>query len=641
MTGDASHWFVRKVKMTFFALGGVKNHEGNAVMRPRIIPFLVLCVMAHTVGYAQADNPRERLDYWQNNFEELTVEEDPRAGKAHDIFNRLLRVAGQRPGVVPRLFIAKSESSNIPLAFAIPDGGVVITRKILNICYMEESIGDDRLAYVLAHEIAHQLKDDFWHMKFFQAVELSRDDEKDDNELLEEIREIAGETDKVLAKELQADEHGIVYASMAGFDTNAIITADDSVNFFEFFYRALDPTNVKGVPKDSTHPTPGQRAQTVKARLRQVVEKAELFELGLLFYQAGRPEEAALFFGEFLRFFPGREVYHNLAASHHLIALKHYRKWKGEDKGLFFRLSLTVATETRASKIQLRGGASGSDNPDERLFKEHLEKSVAHYKMAISQDPAFILSYNNLGSALLLLDEPYKAIGTFKDALKINPENAEVMNNLGVAYYLAENPSKAEQTLNKALKLDPSFNLVLFNLGKVAFDEDDRESAERYWAAYLKTDSSSRWAIYARESLSIEEHYKPAAKPDVTEAENIFGIEAGSWEDEIPNDWSSDQLVKKFSVQEEAHLMIQYGNGLLTVWQDDELLIALTPENYEGQSAGGISLGSTENDLHDRYGPPIRSIDMSQWASWIYPSQEVAFQVRGGKVISWMIYLED
>ena len=35
-------------------------------------------------------------------------------------------------------------------------------------------------------------------------------------------------TDKVLAKEIQADEHGIIYAAMAGFNVNAIISNERS-----------------------------------------------------------------------------------------------------------------------------------------------------------------------------------------------------------------------------------------------------------------------------------------------------------------------------------------------------------------------------------------------------------------------------
>ena len=55
------------------------------------------------VGLAQS---RERLGYWRAQYPELTRTADPRADKAHSIFQRLVQVAGTRPGKVPRLFIA-------------------------------------------------------------------------------------------------------------------------------------------------------------------------------------------------------------------------------------------------------------------------------------------------------------------------------------------------------------------------------------------------------------------------------------------------------------------------------------------------------------------------------------------------------
>ena len=66
------------------------------------------------------ENPKNRLDFWERNYKELSPEDDPRAAKAHHIFKRILRAAGRRPGVTPRLYIVKSGSPYVPLAFAIP-----------------------------------------------------------------------------------------------------------------------------------------------------------------------------------------------------------------------------------------------------------------------------------------------------------------------------------------------------------------------------------------------------------------------------------------------------------------------------------------------------------------------------------------
>ena len=597
----------------------------------RTLWFFIAITLIIVVPCGASRNPKDRIDYWQKNYEELLPKDDPRAARAHEIFQRVLDAAGRRPGVVPRLFIVKSESPYIPLAFAIPDGGIIISKRVLDICYQDPNRGDDRLAFVLGHEIAHQLKDDFWHMRFFQAITLSEGRDTQDHEVLEEVRKVASLTDKVLAKELQADEHGIIYASMAGFNTGAIVAEDDKVNFFEYFYKSLDPAQIEGVQKDSTHPNPKQRAETVKARLKQVLDKVDLFELGLMCYQTGDYQRAILFFGEFLRFFPSREVYHNLASSHHQLALKYYQDWKKDKQGIPFKLSLAIDPVTRASQITLRG-----KGPEE-LFSEHMEKAVKYYQTAISQDPSYVLSYNNLGCALILKGEVYKAIATLKDALKLAPDSPETLNNLGVAFFYAENPTKARAHLSKASELDPEYDFPLFNLGRIALEENKRAGARKYWTAYLKLDPASPWALSIRKTLSLDQPQRPTRPIDKTE-EIIMGLEAGAYDDEIPQSWGKPLSVKKISLEEEPFRKAVYSNSVMTLSQDDEILMIATLEGCEAKTAGGISLDSLEEDVLTAYGTPSRSQNMTQGKNWAYDSRGIAFQLRGGKVVSWLLF---
>jgi hypothetical protein len=49
-----------------------------------VIIVLLVSVAGSTV------NPQERLDYWRNNYEELSATDDPRVARAHEIFKRVL-----------------------------------------------------------------------------------------------------------------------------------------------------------------------------------------------------------------------------------------------------------------------------------------------------------------------------------------------------------------------------------------------------------------------------------------------------------------------------------------------------------------------------------------------------------------------
>jgi tetratricopeptide (TPR) repeat protein len=585
-------------------------------------------------GLFALDNPRERIDFWRQNYAELTPDEDPRAARAQEIFRIVLNAAGHRSGVVPRLYILKKDPHNAPFAIAIPDGWVILSRGALDLCYRKPELGDDRLAFVLAHEIAHQLKNDFWHMMFFTAID-AESGGSEESGVLKEIREIAESTEKVLAKELQADEYGIVYASMAGFDTGSVVSED--VNFFEEWVKALDPERIEGMKADATHPTSEQRAETVKARLRQVLEKVALFDLGVHFYQAGHFEKAAMFFEEFLRYFPSREVYHNIAACHHQLALKAYREMKGDDLEIGFKLTVSVDPETRASDIGIRRRGRGETTPEER-FRYHMDEAIANYETAVDHDPSYVTGYDNLGCAYILNGEYFKAIATLKDAAELEPENLTTLNNLGVAFYYAENPKRAREMFEDALARDPAYEDALYNLGRLLFETDRIDEAREVWTRYLRLDGRSGWALAAAEAVGL-------ATPEPSEApepayESVLGLEVGMWEDEVPADWLL-QSSASYDLAEYPFVVNRYTNGVVTVSQDDEIIMAYVEKSFRGESSLGIDIGSAAAAVRSAYGVPSRVLAGSRGESLVYTRSGISFVLQEGVVTSWMIYFEE
>lgn len=606
-------------------------------MRARAAGFVVLLLVGAAAPLLlRAQDDRTRLEFWRANFSELPAAEDPRAAKAAEIFGRVVAAAGHRAGLVPALFIIKDAGASVPLAIALPDGGIVISRQVLDICYKEPGKGDDRLAFILAHEIAHQLKDDFWHLRFFQAVELSQKGKPGDAAAVEEVRRIASGSDAPLVKELQCDEYGIVYASMAGFDTRAIVLEDDKVNFFRYFAAALDPSNIKGGAPDADHPSPDARAAAVKARLVQVLDAVDLFDAGLLFYETGDYETAARFFEEFLRFYPGREVYHDLATCHHQIALKAYRELKEMNKepGLPYQLALAIGSETLAKRIQLRADPKAVL---EERFRREIGRAVELYRTAVGQDPTFWPAANNLGCALLLQDNAHEAVGVLKNALKSAPDSPLVLSNLGAAYEMAENPQKAKESLQAALKVGPAFGPALYNAGLIAANGNDKETAKKYWDEYLKNDPSSPWA--ARIRVVLAPGQTPAtgqAGPSAAE-ESLAGLAIGAYTDEIPAGWGAPQRQKTFSGAAKPIVISYYGNGVIAVAREDEIVLLATAPSFTGKTGQGVGIGSTVDGITAKYGRPASVGLATGGEAWTYRDPAVTFLVRDGKVSGWVL----
>jgi tetratricopeptide (TPR) repeat protein len=603
----------------------------------RALVSIVLTMMT-ALGFplvsATSSSQMESIDYWQSNYDELRPEKDQQAKRAYEIFERLLKAAGSRPGLVPRLFIAKTEPRNISLPICIPDGSIIISKKTLEICASDPVLSDDRLAFILGHELAHLLKDDFWHMKFFSAIRSAEQEKPSDAELLSEIKKIVGTTDQVLAKELQADEFGIIYASMAGFSTSAIVT-DDNINFFSDWLKAVDPAYSENAPKDPSHPTPEQRAQTVKTRLRQVMRNVEVFELGVAFYRTRQFELAIPAFEKFLTYFPGREVYNNLAACHHQLALKYLSDSKN-GPGPLFKMPLTLDPHTRARRIALRG----KEKDPFDLFSEHIEKAIDLYEKAISLDTGYLPSRNNLACALTLRGregDAYKAVGLLKDSMRSGPRRSDTLTILGVAFFYAENPAKAKDSFLEALQIDPSDDSPLFNLGRLAFETGQLDECKQYWSHYLELDKSSHWAAVVKELLKIENAEPVLHRPARKEKEMVLGIEAGAPNEAVPENFGEPR-VEDFTLEGKPYRISTFPNHIKTVSENREIQLICVQDGFAGKTSNDVALGAPLESVSSRYGTPDYTLNSSQAVTLVYDELGISFDFREGKLVSWVVF---
>ena len=578
-------------------------------------------------------DPKERVEYWRKNYTELSDAGDRRVTKAQSIFERVLNAAGSRHGVHPRLLIIAEDPLNITLPVSIPDGWIILSKSVLDLCYANPRNGDDKLAFVLAHEIAHLLDDDFWHINFFNAIDDSKTKGVSNENVLNEIKGIIGQAEKVAAKELRADEQGVLFSSMAGFDVSAVVGKERSGNFFQQWQRLLSVNRVaQPTVASNTHPTIEQRTAGVLARLQQVSDQAELFRLGLLYYQAGNFQRAIDAFGEFLRHYPGREVHHNLAVSHHQLALSYLTVSVDDYTSLPFKMSLTIDPITRAGGHVLRG-----PQENRRLFKEHIATAIEYYEAAIKQDPGYLLAYKNLASAYVVNDEPFKAIAIVKDALQQTPNDSVLLNVMGVAFYNAENVDKAVDYLIRSMKQDAGYADPLFNLGKVEHSRNHKTLAKNYWQQYIEKDPDSNWVRILREKYQLPAPNKTQKVLIPQQNEMLSGMQVGNYSDEVPKEWGVAEIIQ-FPLKDAPQATMHYKNGVTTITEGGEIRLLLAGTGYDGETKNGVKIGDKEQTVKNVYGTPIMNLTTTQGNSLVYYQQGITFQLRNGKVVSWEIY---
>jgi len=200
--------------------------------RRRLASLVGLATVLTWLAVLPATACKESIDSmvgYRNAYGELLPERDEQAKRAHEIFQRLLDAA--RPQVTLRLLVTMTDDFTKPFACAIPDGSIILSKGVLQASYRDPARGDDLLAFVLAHEIAHHEKRDFWHRQFAQAIEASQADLTDpqQREGPQRLLDFVNQMDERLVKEAQADEFGIFYASLAGFNTYRLVFEDNKL----------------------------------------------------------------------------------------------------------------------------------------------------------------------------------------------------------------------------------------------------------------------------------------------------------------------------------------------------------------------------------------------------------------------------
>lgn len=592
-----------------------------------LILILLLNAVSSHVSLASLPNPTERIEYWQENYSVLLADTNNKVKQANLIFNKVLQAAGNRPGVEPRLLIIKENPLNVSLPISIPDGWIILSQKVLDICYSNKKHGSDRLAFVLAHEIAHQLENDFWHMKFFQIMATSTDK---NNKITQELRNIAQQSNKIRAKELRADELGIIYSIMAGYNVNTIIEKKKENTFFDEWVAALNPDRVHNNYQNSTHPNSQQRATAVRARLEQVSNKGDLFSIGLMFYQAGDFTRAIQSFNEFKKYYPGREVYINLGASYHQLAMQYYHSQPKEKGDLPLKTSVAIDPLNRASKIATRSVSISNDK-----FNEALRHAISNYKKAISLDSENIIAYNNIASAYTLLKQPYKAIAHLQDAEKIQADHPIMLNNMGTAFHLANNQPEANKYLTKARNLGIKNNYVtpLYNLGVIAYQNGEKDKAKHYWLEYLSKDKDSAWANLITNTMGLN----LTQKPSITKREKLANLEVGTYVEEIPASWHT-HTTKTLTLGSSPFKIIRYLNGVTSLIESREVRILKTQANFRGKTARNIRIGNKIDDVIQKYGSPEQTYISSQGKYLAYVSEGISIQITNGKVSGWILF---
>jgi len=556
---------------------------------------------------------------------QFTIVDDPAGlARVQEIVNRMFRVADTKDVMVapPIRIVTTDQPPN-----AKADGtNLFVTESLLKLLH-----DDNELAIVLGHELAHHI---LGHSKG-TSFEYRISSTARKLGFRGDLPTIMDATTQVL--EAQADQYGILYAALAGYDVSSAADVYDKVLVSD---------------EDPTHPPKAERQQKFRERLQNILDAVDGFNVGVDYTLRGQLTSAEMVFQELLQNdFRTHDIYHNLATVHHQLAFrKHLLPKDSPATVCSLMLELTSVLEPQGTRRQVptRGPASAPDS-DRTQFVAELGQAIELYQQALRAKPESVISMSNMGCAYLHRGEEgdlEQAAGTLKRAAKLDPGNATVANNLAVAYWLGENKQNAVAELQRALQITPNFAPAHYNLGVVLEANGtprEIEASHQEFQQYLQDSGGVRSPYYlahARERLGLKNvadsssSSKPPALSEKPSPRPDFPVVPGDLVSSIPAEAGTP---RKVNISHEGNIQLWH----FTDWQvlvRDGQVDQVTMESARTQTSDGIRVGAGIEEVRKTYGIPDAEQARGELAILCYPQRGLMFRVRSGTIYAWSAF---
>lgn len=602
----------------------------------KVLIFLLILWAANNL-YSQSKDYTQWWIYNHGDYAKTQGKNDFRVKRAFEVFERVKNAADKAEGRLPRLFIISTKKG--PYAISLPDGGIIINPKTLDICYDSAGMekGDRRLSFVLGHELAHLGNKDYIHREAFLALK-EHGDEKAQKELVRYFKLSDPEKAKVFKKrELLADQKGALYAAMAGYDISKLFGKKN--NLLQYWAKQVGIGYA--YEKNPLHPSFKKREQFIRSQLLGVVKQVELFKAGVLLYQMENYHDGAAAFLEFSKVYPAREVFNNMGACYFNLALRHlYLKYREEYYK--FRLSTPIDYSTTAAAIQPRGE---EDYLKDKDISRYINKAENCFKSAADRDQHDRACRYNLAAALILKKEYARAQAECDSILKKDPQDVKTLNNKAIAFYYygkeedLETTQKAILVLEKAHQLEPDNFEVLYNLASLKQERKRMAGAKLYWEKYLKLPSTPKDNFYHHVYKKLNGTAPPKFEKEFKSPQMPSGIRLGEDHSRIEKKWGKEHTKEYKLGSEGSDNNESWFISLQVIAKDNVRVIALD---------GTIELVEKENKPFERkeeilkkFGPPQKIVPHTGGNFYIYKDKGFSFKEINGKIRSYIWFEKD
>ncbi|MFL0801609.1 MAG: hypothetical protein K6L80_14240 [Agarilytica sp.] len=601
--------------------------------RPKLalITLFLVFIAPSSWSLSVPNDPSQSIRYWKPQV--ITPASDPQVDWAHDLFKHLLG-AWDISRVEPALNVIKDSSG--PWAASLSDGNILLSRSAIDICL---SFGDTRgkhlLAFVLAHELAHQKGNDLWHQQFFRLIG------NQSPEITEEIhRDLAIDQNHVSqleSLEAQADLDAVVMMASVGYDPYQIIKGNDFYTaWIENIWQA--PCSMHTKSQTTACSNAKDRALRTQAQLESITDQAILYELGIQSLIAKQYEQARAYLTAYARNFPGRSAHNSIGVSYIAEAIALWPEYAAHiDKpNLYFPLFVEAtpswkndsSNAKRGSTAQLKANihtlaeqALNYFDKAQRLSPHHRE---THYLRAMS----YLLMENTPMANGIIEGQYIPAFGrdTSSDLLRALSDAMAGKSNRAQDH-LESNIRRRIKTVNKDDM--PILFAMVQNQAQLADFHQQANEAKKIWKNFAQAMSKKGESYLLQLALS-------RLNPSVSRKNDAYQLNYQNITVNHPLKRQGAEKTQIWFDGEPIHVHRDQGGVWLSDKHNKVIALRLNTANFSGLER--LKIGDSADRVIRVMGPADRQIALNSGRFLAYDQHGFALRISQDKIASWFLY---
>jgi tetratricopeptide (TPR) repeat protein len=621
-----------------------------------IMLFYVLQGMT-TIALAKSvvppDDPAQSIAYWKPHI--VLADKDPLVANTQAVFTVLLR-AWDSSRLEPNLYVVNSSAG--AWAASLADGNILMSRDAIKTCI---NFGGDRadhlLAFVLAHELAHQRSDDLWHQRFFRLVE---------NHSVEDRQKMLGglELDNtylatLAQKEAQADHDSLIMMSSVGYDPYSVL---DKNGFFTAWVENIWKNSCSLTRVGSANYQACKQAQSralrARAQLTTVATQSMLYELGVQAFTANQFQKARHYFTAYGRDYSSRVILSALGLSYFAEALA-WQRQSGQIQNVkapvFYYPLLLDASASAAPSGKMPDNASkraalvSVEARNRKKIHANLEQSIHHFEKAIRLEPDHAKTYLLLAFSYLLDGNTFMARGVVQG--KYIPKfNNDTASELVLAMTSAlegkrQQASKSFERVIEQLEINnknqsiPSDILTYsayYNSAAYATYLGQKNKAEALWKQLASKAKKQGNSLLFRLALNkISGNIEQLAQ--LHDAPNINGMRLG--DRFVVNKMTAQpHLITDLWIEGELHHVYRFENGSRYIIGPEQRIISAWQAMGNTRLKGGLKIGDKADRPLKSLGIPSRRLSMMSGEYLAYDNYGLAIHIVQDRVAGWFLY---